>query len=77
MDLERELMLANTRIGTKIEILGMRAVSKLYWMHAVGSGICYCGDDYEGHETWGNHSPVEMPIDKGYADDWTNYALPG
>lgn len=68
MDLEREFRLSLISQKTCIDVAAMLAVRRVDWMHAVGSGICGCGADVEGHSVWDNHSPVEMPRDKGYYD---------
>ena len=51
-----------------IEAKAQAAVDRLNWMYAVGSGICGCGNDVKSHPVWDNHSPVEIPIDKSFAE---------
>ena len=58
--LARSLSAQKTVIAAKAQA----AVDRLYWMHAVGSGICGCGGDMHDHPIWDNHGPVEIPIDK-------------
>lgn len=65
-DLDREFEKANSRIQSKIEQSAYWAVRNLYSMHAVGSGICYCGSDIDSHGWGDNHGPVEMMMDKSY-----------
>jgi hypothetical protein len=34
-----------------------------FWAeYHIGSGVCHCGSDMEGHPIWDNHAPTEMMI---------------
>jgi hypothetical protein len=68
-DLDRELGHSQVRLSIHIDSMARSAINRLNWMHAVGSGICYCGNDYEAHGWDETHTPTEMPMDKGYVDD--------
>lgn len=63
-DVDREIAKSISAQRLVISTRAQDAVHRLYWMYAVGSGICGCGGDMQGHPVWDNHSPTEMPIDK-------------
>lgn len=64
MDVDREIRLSISAQNARIATNARLAVDRLYWMHAVGSGVCGCGSDMDDHALWDNHGPTEMPIDK-------------
>lgn len=66
MDVEREVRRSLSRQQIAIESNAYHAIARLNWMHAIGSGICGCGADIEGHAVWDNHSAIETPRDKDY-----------
>lgn len=53
-------------VALRIDRLYREAVSRIYEMHSVGTGVCHCGTDMEGHPVWDTHSPVEMYRDKSF-----------
>lgn len=42
--------------------VNLRATCEICNPPLLGSGVCYCGADMEGHPVWDNHSPVERPM---------------
>lgn len=70
-DLDLAMRHARLRVLMLIELQARAAMDRIDWMYAVGSGVCYCGDDYENHARDETHVPTEMPRDKGYYDDDT------
>lgn len=63
-DFEMALARSLSEQKAAISAKARAAVDRLYWMHAVGSGICGCGTDLADHPAWDNHGPIEIPIDK-------------
>lgn len=76
-NLDLEARHAQIRISMLIDISTRAALNRIDWMHAVGTGVCYCGCDYETHPWDETHAPTEMPVDKGYYDDNTDNTIQG
>lgn len=67
-DIDQEFRFAAMRVTMLIDLRAGAAVSRLYSMYAVGSGVCHCGSVLDGHPVWDNHAPVEMMRDKDHYD---------
>ncbi|QIG57910.1 hypothetical protein SEA_PAULODIABOLI_225 [Microbacterium phage PauloDiaboli] len=70
-DLDRAFRHMQMRVSMLIELRASAAMDRLDHMHAVGSGVCYCGSDMEPHGWDDTHAPREMMRDKSYGTDDT------
>lgn len=70
IDIDQEFQHAMMRLTAGIDQRAKAAISRVYSMYTVGSGVCHCGNDINNHSEWDNHAPVEMMRDKGFYDDF-------